>query len=243
MTHLRDGRALAYAEWGPAGGRPVLHFHGVPDGRFGWGGGSVGVQPFEGAGGHAIRSRTYLGRGQRLHRLDPALLQLGCLATPELGDEAQVIVGDSPLVTRLGPLAQLAVGDGIGVGPVEPVAESPHVELFHPSEVGAEVGVRKRSAFAIAEDYVDVIGLASLDRLDQVGVEAELDYEIGLQRTGELGVGRLIAPVAELRWRLDALEEVDIAHPVAVDECRLVDDGGAILHRLSVQTATSTSFS
>lgn len=38
---LRDGRALAYAEWGPADGRPVLHFHGVPDGRFGWGGGSV----------------------------------------------------------------------------------------------------------------------------------------------------------------------------------------------------------
>jgi pimeloyl-ACP methyl ester carboxylesterase len=41
VIRLRDGRALAYAEWGPADGRPVLHFHGVPDGRFGWGGGSV----------------------------------------------------------------------------------------------------------------------------------------------------------------------------------------------------------
>ncbi|HEU5143094.1 MAG TPA: alpha/beta hydrolase [Solirubrobacterales bacterium] len=38
---LRDGRALAYAEWGPADGRPVLHFHGVPDGRLSWGGGSL----------------------------------------------------------------------------------------------------------------------------------------------------------------------------------------------------------
>lgn len=38
---LRDGRALAYAEWGPDQGRPVLHFHGVPDGRFSWGGGSA----------------------------------------------------------------------------------------------------------------------------------------------------------------------------------------------------------
>jgi pimeloyl-ACP methyl ester carboxylesterase len=38
---LRDGRALVYAEWGPLGGRPVLHFHGVPDGRLGWGGGSL----------------------------------------------------------------------------------------------------------------------------------------------------------------------------------------------------------
>lgn len=41
MIRLRDGRALAYAEWGPADGRPVLHFHGVPDGRFSWGGGSA----------------------------------------------------------------------------------------------------------------------------------------------------------------------------------------------------------
>lgn len=40
MIRLRDGRALAYAEWGPADGWPVLHFHGVPDGRFSWGGGS-----------------------------------------------------------------------------------------------------------------------------------------------------------------------------------------------------------
>lgn len=43
VTRLRDGRALAYAEWGPLKGRPVLHFHGVPDGRFSWGGGSVCV--------------------------------------------------------------------------------------------------------------------------------------------------------------------------------------------------------
>ena len=41
VIRLRDGRALAYAEWGSADGWPVLHFHGVPDGRFGWGGGSV----------------------------------------------------------------------------------------------------------------------------------------------------------------------------------------------------------
>ncbi len=43
-TRLRDGRALAFAEWGPVEGRPVLHFHGVPDGRFSWGGGSGCVE-------------------------------------------------------------------------------------------------------------------------------------------------------------------------------------------------------
>jgi len=41
VIRLRDGRALAYAEWGPIEGQPVLYFHGVPDGRFGWGGGSA----------------------------------------------------------------------------------------------------------------------------------------------------------------------------------------------------------
>lgn len=40
---LRDGRGLAYAEWGPLEGRPILHFHGVPEGRFSWGGGSICV--------------------------------------------------------------------------------------------------------------------------------------------------------------------------------------------------------
>ena len=38
---LRDGRSLAYAEWGPPDGRPVFHFHGTPDGRFSWPGGSA----------------------------------------------------------------------------------------------------------------------------------------------------------------------------------------------------------
>jgi len=40
-VRLGDGRELAYAEWGPLDGWPLLHFHGVPDGRFSWGGGSV----------------------------------------------------------------------------------------------------------------------------------------------------------------------------------------------------------
>jgi len=38
---LADGRVLAYAEWGPPNGWPVLHFPGIPDGRFSWGGGSA----------------------------------------------------------------------------------------------------------------------------------------------------------------------------------------------------------
>lgn len=38
---LADGRVLAYAEWGPPNGWPLLHFHGIPDGRFSWGAGQA----------------------------------------------------------------------------------------------------------------------------------------------------------------------------------------------------------
>ncbi len=40
-ARVRDGRSLAYAEWGPVDGSPLLHFHGLPDGRFGWSGGAA----------------------------------------------------------------------------------------------------------------------------------------------------------------------------------------------------------
>jgi pimeloyl-ACP methyl ester carboxylesterase len=40
-VRLADGRVLAYAEWGPPDGRPLIHFHGIPDGRFSWGAGSA----------------------------------------------------------------------------------------------------------------------------------------------------------------------------------------------------------
>jgi pimeloyl-ACP methyl ester carboxylesterase len=33
MIRLRDGRTLAYAEWGPSDGFPVLGFHGTPNSR------------------------------------------------------------------------------------------------------------------------------------------------------------------------------------------------------------------
>lgn len=40
-ARLADGRALAYAEWGDVDGRPLLYFHGIPDGRFSWGAGAA----------------------------------------------------------------------------------------------------------------------------------------------------------------------------------------------------------
>lgn len=40
-VQLADRRMLAYAEWGPLDGRPLLHFHGIPDGRLNWGAGSA----------------------------------------------------------------------------------------------------------------------------------------------------------------------------------------------------------
>lgn len=42
-ARLANGRALAYAEWGPLrlSGAAMLYFHGIADGRFSWGAGSA----------------------------------------------------------------------------------------------------------------------------------------------------------------------------------------------------------
>ena len=72
-----------------------------------------------------------------------------------------------------------------------------------------------------------MLGLDALDAGDCVGVGAELEDGRGLHRAGELGVGHLVGPVAEVARAVDPLEEVGVARPAAVDEDGLVDDVGA----------------
>jgi hypothetical protein len=67
--------------------------------------------------------------------------------------------------------------------------------------------------------------------LDELGVEAELQQEVGLDAASELRVGHLVAPRAQARRPVDTFEEVRVAAPpVAVEEHALVDDLGARPH-------------
>ena len=84
---------------------------------------------------------------------------------------------------------------------------------------------------ARAEDDVDPLGLAALEASDLLAVEAELEQEVGLGAPGELGVGDLVAPGAEVgRAVVYAEEEVGVAGPAVVEEGALVDDLGAVAH-------------
>jgi hypothetical protein len=69
---------------------------------------------------------------------------------------------------------------------------------------------------------------------EQVGVEAQLNEEVGLRVSRELGVDDLVAEAAEGGGgAVDAFEKVGKAAPVTVDQGGLVDDVGAGEHRVA----------
>ena len=79
---------------------------------------------------------------------------------------------------------------------------------------------------------MEVLGRMTVQRLDGVGVEAELQHVAGLRiRAGQLGVDRLV-PAEAGTGILDPDEEVgDAPHPV-VEERHLVDDVVTGRHRV-----------
>ena len=130
------------------------------------------------------------------------------------------------LRAALEPDADRAVRDRVRVGlrrvgdPVEEAAADAPV-------VGVEVGDAKARALVRAEDDVHAVGQAALDTADLLAVEGELEQEVRLRRAGELRVGDLVGAV-----RLPLEEVGDPAPAGGVEEDGLVDDVGAVAHRL-----------
>jgi hypothetical protein len=67
----------------------------------------------------------------------------------------------------------------------------------------------------------------ALHLLEQVGVEQHLQQRAALRLARELRVHDLVRPRAERARPLDALEEVRVAEPRAVEERALIHDIGA----------------
>ena len=86
--------------------------------------------------------------------------------------------------------------------------------------------------FTAAQHDVAVLGHAALQAFEVLAVVTDLDQKIGLGIQRELSVHNLVTVVAEFGRPLDAPEEIGVAEELAVEECRLVDDLGAALHRL-----------
>ena len=142
-----------------------------------------------------------------------------------------MVVGDALRVAALGPPAELAVRHRVRVGVERRGGDLGEEALLDPAVVGIELREPEAVLLARAEDDVDALGLAALEASDLLAVEAELEEEVGLGAAGELRVGDLVAPGAEVgRAVVYAEEKVRVAGPAVVEEGALVDDLGAIAH-------------
>lgn len=126
------------------------------------------------------------------------------------------------------------MSDRLGIGAGETGEQSFAVERLQALIVREELIDAVADALPGSEHDVHVLRAYALELLEQIGVEAQLDEEVGLGVSRELGVQDLVAERAEGGGGpLYALEEVGEAAPVAVNECGLVDDIGPAEHRMA----------
>src|SRR5207249_6274460 len=130
------------------------------------------------------------------------------------------------LLAHLAPAADAAVLYRLGICRRRRRAGDKLEARLGVAEVGTKVGDAERLSRAVAEHQVHTLGLAALHASQQLGVERRLEQRRGLGAACELGVDGLVAE------RADALEEVRVAEPAAIEERGLVDNVGARAHGL-----------
>src|SRR5205823_7545590 len=94
-----------------------------------------------------------------------------------------------------------------------------------------EVALRiERLLQAVAENEAELPRPNPLDVLQKLGVGTQLDEEVGLGRSGELGIHGPVGPSAELTGRIRSNEKVGIAVPCTGGQVALVDEPAATTH-------------
>ena len=173
---------------------------------------------------------------QRLERRHARLDELASLHAGRTGDQRQVVVLAAPGVAQDPPAADPAMVDRLRIR-LRPVLgrrrEHPLLEpLLGGPVVRGVVREPVRVRRAVAGDHRDRLRRDALESLQEVGVDAHLDDGGGLHASGELGIGDVIAPRAEIRRSVVATQqEVRVTTPAAVEERRLEDDVLAPAHR------------
>jgi len=166
---------------------------------------------------------------------DVAGIELAGLEARETGDEAQVIVSTPLPVTAWPPAADVAVRDRIRIGEwlrlgigggLEPAPHQPVIGqvLLDPEGLEREVGPPRHD--------VHVLGEHALHLAEQLAVETELEDRARPGLARELGVERLVGPVAERARARDLAQHVGAPDPAPARERRLGDHLGAGEHRL-----------
>jgi hypothetical protein len=169
---------------------------------------------------------------ERCERRDPGCAEPLDLVAADVGDADEVVVAVPARLAEREEVAQRAVVDWIGIGGdrsrrgLSPLDER-RQPLFHPPEVGGEVGGAERLDRARAEHDVHPLREAPLDPLELVRVEGELQDRSRLRVASQLRVPRLVRERAEHGRLVDADEEVGDAAPAGEGQHALVDDLGA----------------
>jgi len=162
-----------------------------------------------------------------------ARAQLLDLQPADSGHEAEVVVFAPPRVALAPPATDVAMLGRLGIrGEVgsrersfefalhEPVVRTVVVE---PVALGHEVMVRRYDARAL--------GSSTLQLLEQMRVDAQLQDRACARLRRELGVGHFIRPRPELAGLAGLQNKIGAAIPALVAERRLIDDVGTVAHR------------
>ncbi len=149
--------------------------------------------------GHAADRRARGQGGERAAGGDADVGELAGLVAAHAGDEGEVVVGAAAVLARVGPAADAAVVDGIGIGGDAGCRAGALDELVEArlqrAVVGGVVGELEGVRLAVAGDDVHLLRRDALQALDLFGVGAHLEEGGGLHPAGELGVGDLVGPV------------------------------------------------
>ena len=137
--------------------------------------------------------------------------ELRDLVAPDRGNARQVVVIDPPLPADRGELTARAVvaRPWVRLGPLVHVPTQPPLRC---TQVGVDVAGPVGLDLARAENDVDALRAAPLDRRDFVRVPRELEHRGRLRGTRELRVVRLVAPGTERRTARRCGRESPLAH-------------------------------
>ncbi len=185
----------------------------------------------DGAGGEARDDRVPGQRGELGERVDAVRFEFEALVAAEVGDKAEVVVVAASILAVNPPVAEVAACHGVRVarrrlrrGCFE-LGAALGEELVDAGRVGVEVVGGEGRIGVVAEEQPHPRRPPALEAGEVVVVEEQLEDVLGPRLAAELGVGHLVAPVAEIRrFPVDADQEVRVADPALVHEAALVDD-------------------
>ena len=184
-----------------------------------------------------FRSGTPVGRlevGEQAARRHRRLLEPLRGRAGHARHEREVVIVPAPVHAGREPDTHPAMLDRVRIGrrrvrsagPEDPLLVPPLGRAIERGEVVEPQGVRDR----VARHDMDPLRAPALECRQPLGIDTDLEQGGALDGAGELRVGDLVVPVAEIRRAVGPQQEVGMAAPAPIEERRLVDDVDASSH-------------